>query len=101
MQATIQRIFGTFTTVGVPVALTIPVASRTVALRFYESEISPVIGIIVVTVPDPSGAPSSNATYRRLFQLVADGDPLPSTFKKYVATFPFGPNKNIVHIVEV
>ena len=97
MSKTIQRYLGTFTALGQVVTLAIPIESETVALRVYESEASPQIGI-TATVPVLLTTPP---TYNRLFQLIADGVPLPETFKKYIATFPFGPQKNLVHIIEV
>jgi hypothetical protein len=97
MPKTIQRYLGTLTALGQVVSLSIPIESETVALRFYESESTPQIGIVAL-VPL---LPLPLATYTRSFQLIPDGAVLPPTFKKYVATFPFGPQKELAHIVEV
>ncbi len=85
--------------------LNIPNGAESVALRFYETtEIHPdperldAQVAVVVLVDSPPIIPG---THQRRFILVHDGAAIPSNFKKYVATFPYGPNKVIVHLIEI
>lgn len=96
MPKTIQRFIATFTAIDEVVSLEIPRESEEVALRVLESETAP--QIVIVVIVDESLVVG---TYQRNFQMIAETEPLPETFKKYIASLPFGPLKNLVHLVEV
>ncbi len=95
----IRTISGVFTAIDVPVTMVLPVDAIEVALRVKTnppSDINPEIDLTFVDSGGPSGP-----TFTRTFVLNPDGEVLPATFVKYIGTIPFGPAKQIVHMVEV
>ncbi len=85
--------------------LTIPNGAHSLALRFYETtelgadpaRSNPQIS---VTVSIDTLRPDTG-THTRSFILIPDGFSTPPHFKKFIATFPHGKNKSIVHVIEV
>lgn len=99
MAKVIQVFTGTFTSLDQLVSLDIPRGSEEVAIRVLGSETAPAV---VITVINNDFEPNIvQTTYRRDFQMIPEGQVLPVTFKKYVATLPFGPEKAQVHIIEL
>ena len=97
--STIRTISGVFLAVDQAVTLVIPRDSIEVALRIKTNppaDTEPELDIVVLDSSLPGGD-----TYSRTFELNPDGEALPQTFKKYIGTIPFGPDKQIVHIIEV
>jgi len=99
MAKIITRVISTFDASG-NATLVVPNGAESVALKFYEnapSDTGQQIAVILL-VPDP---PTVSGTHARLFTIVPDGQPIPDGFIKYVATFPYGPTKLLVHCIEV
>jgi hypothetical protein len=101
--STIQRYSVELPAIGQVVSLQIPASAMEVALRVYDKYITPAPPpppsvAVVAVVGEPVDPP---AFVTRFFTLVADGQPLPANFLKYIATVPFGPDKQTVDIVEV
>jgi hypothetical protein len=99
MTKIITRVISTFDTSG-NATLVIPNHAESVSLKFYENppdDIGQQIAVILL-LDDP---PIVAGTHERKFVIVPDGQPVPVEFKKYVATFPYGPNKILVHCIEV
>ncbi len=104
MALVIKRIIAGFDNNG-NAQLTIPNGANSLALRFYEttelgSDPARSNPQISVTVLIDNMRPDSG-THTRLFILIPDGFATPPNFKKFIATFPHGKNKNIVHVIEV
>jgi hypothetical protein len=99
MPAKIVVVTGIFKAIDQPVTLILPSDATELALRVKTNppeDIDPSIELVFLDVVGPVGA-----TFNRTFELNPDGEPLPETFVKYVATIPFGPLKTIVHMIEV
>jgi hypothetical protein len=84
--------------------VTLPVASVTVALRFYHDHpadppliAGPAIGIVVHQGDNVTA--SLEGTYTRHFMMMLQDDELPANFSKYIATIPTP--EGIKHVVEV
>jgi len=95
----ITRVISTFDASG-NATLVIPNHAESVSLKFYENapeDVGQQIAVILL-VDDP---PVVTGTHTRMFQIVPDGEPVPPEFKKYIATFPYGPTKLLVHCIEV
>lgn len=99
MAKLITRVISTFDATG-NAQLTIPNGAESVALRFYENapaDVGQQIGVILL-VDEPPMVPGNHI---RSFVMIADGQPVPLEFKKYIATFPYGSTKLLVHCIEV
>jgi len=104
MALVINRIIAGFDNNG-NAQLTIPNGATSLALRFYETtelgsdpeRSTPQISVTVLI--DTLRPDSGNHT--RSFILIPDGFSTPQNFKKFIATFPHGKNKNTVHVIEV
>src|SRR5271157_2051654 len=95
----IKEINATFDAGG-NATLVVPNGTVSIALKFWENaphDVGQMIGVIGL-IDDPQSIPG---THSRLFTMLADGSPIPSNFKKYIATVPFGPTKTIVHVIEI
>lgn len=84
--------------------LSIPVNAENVALRVlcrYEPEQTPpppeIVVITFALEPDPTPLTAKV----RNFMLVPNYEQLPATVLKYIGDVPFGPDKQLVHIIEV
>jgi hypothetical protein len=80
--------------------LVVPNGTVIIDLKFYENaphDVGQVISVVGL-IDDPQRIPG---THDRLFTMIPDGEPIPATFKKYIATVPFGPQKVIVHVIEI
>lgn len=100
MAKVIQVFTGTFTSLDQLVSLAIPRGSEEVAIRVLGSETAPAVVITVIT-DAVAVALTADQLYTRAFEMVPEGQTLPVNFKKYVATLPFRPEKQQVHIIEV
>ncbi len=99
MTKIISRVISAFDLSG-NATLVIPNHAESVSLKFYENaplDVGQQIAVILL-VDDP---PVIGGTHKRMFTIVPDGQPVPVEFIKYVATFPYGPTKLLVHCVEV
>lgn len=96
MEQIIQRYDAIFTGINEPITLSIPRGSEEVAIRVYRGpqELS-----VFVLQEFPSPLPENN--YARTFTLILADQPVPTNFKKYVATLPFGPGLIETHLIEV
>ena len=99
MTKIITRVIATFDASG-NASLVIPNGAESVSLKFYENAPSDVgqqiAAVLLVDTP-----PVTPGTHTRSFIIVPDGFPVPTNFKKYIATFPLGPTKMLVHCIEV
>lgn len=91
----ISRYDAAFTQVNQVVSLELPINSLTVALRVYRDEVLLTLFVL------QEQAPETNQTYERTFMIIPIDDAVPESFKKYVATLPFGPDKIQTHIIEI
>jgi hypothetical protein len=99
MPQIIQRFDAAFTTIDQPITLSIPQGSEEVALRVYRDQTPETLSIFVLMdVPDPA---NPVPTYERTFELILAAEVVPVNYKKYVATMPFGPSNEEVHIIEL
>ncbi len=104
MANVIQRLIAGFDNNGVA-QLVIPNGATSLALRFYETtelgpdptRANPQISVTVLI----DNAGKTTGSHTRMFILIPDGFNTPPNFKKFVATFPHGKNKSIVHVIEV
>jgi hypothetical protein len=89
-------------TVGIVGSITFPFGTE-VAFRVYDkylpNQVPPPPSIGIVTAEDPTTI--SPVMITRNFILVPGADPLPDNYLKYVATLPFGPTKETVHLIEI
>lgn len=81
----------------------IPIASKTVGLRFYfEHPVDPATpgpAIGVITLEGDQVVASEPGTYWRRFVMHPHDAPLPAEFSKFVATIPY--QGQTVHVIEV
>jgi hypothetical protein len=99
MPQIIKRFDANFLQIDQPITLAIPLGSEEVALRVYRDQIPQSLSIFVLMdVPDPLNPP---ANYERTFELILADEVVPANYKKYIATMPFGPSNEQVHIIEV
>ena len=99
----VQRFTAVFPVVDQVVSVQIPTWCQEVALRVYDRYVPPEPPpdpeLVIVTL---AGTPTDPPTYvTRFFTLVPDNQPLPENFVKYIATVPFGPDKQTVDLIEV
>lgn len=101
----IQRIATTFSNDGIA-TLQIPNGAKILGLKFADNpaEMGPydpqrrnaMVGCVVLY--DPT---IETGTHSRTFLRLPDGMPVPPNFLKYIASYPFGPQKSLVHVIEI
>ena len=92
------------TALNLPFPLVIPANAEDVALRVlcrYEPEQMPPPPTVVVVAVKESPHPEALMTVTRNFVMVPDGADLPPDFGKYIGAVPFGPDKQLVNIIEL
>lgn len=85
---------------GPTATLVVPNGTTIISLKFYENAPKDVGQVIAVVglLSDPQSIPG---THNRYFTMIPDSNPIPANFKKYIATVPYGPQKGIVHVIEI
>ena len=84
---------GLLTGIGEVTSLEIPTDAAEVSIHIEGAD--PSVVIRAVSDSDPTGIVKT-----RNFTMVADGEPLPDNYVKYIATFPFE-KVGIIHVIEV
>lgn len=100
----IQRFTAILPGLGSVVSLSIPTDAAEGGLRVYdkyEPPAPPPLPTITIVVIANNPPPADQTFLTRNFMLVSDIDPLPDNFVKWVATVPFGPEKQTANIIEV
>jgi hypothetical protein len=98
MPQIIKEFDATFAAIDQPITLSIPRGSEELDLRVHRDGGPQLVIFVKMDVPDPLNPP---ANYERTFQLILADEILPASYKKYIATFPFGTAKIQVHMIEV
>ena len=89
--------------IGTVVSVSVPTWCEEVALRVQSKYVPPMppplpaIAIVTFSSVQPPGDP----TYNTRYFVIWDDTDLPAQYVKYIATVPFGPDKQTTHIIEV